>query len=110
MADYVPFPPFSSSPFPPLGNQGRLALPVLIGCAGRCGKVAAIHWPCDPTLGDLVAELRKQQWVLATAELAGVSSIIGNYPDAVAPICSVCAAGEVARARLSPGRVPTLRR
>jgi len=114
MADVLPF----SHPIPKTESSvttspidgGPIALPVIIGCAGRCGKTAAVHWPVEPSLADLVAELRAQRWVLATAEIAGLGSIVGVVQHATAPLCPECALGTRARAKLNTGRVPTLQR
>jgi len=112
MADYHPFPnPFrrGANDTPPL-ELGKLGLPVLMACTGRCGKITAVHWPREPNLADVSQELRAVGWVLATAQIAGVMSIVGQFPDAVAPLCGDCARGEQARERFTPGRVPTLKR
>ena len=108
-ADVLPFDhpiPAESSPI----DGGPLALPVILGCAGRCGKTAAVHWPKEPGLRDLIYELRAQRWVLATAEIAGLGSIVGVMAHATAPLCPECATGTRARAKLNTGRVPTLQR
>lgn len=113
-ADVLPFShpipkteqPVTTSPI----DGGPIALPVILGCAGRCGKTAAVHWPHEPSLADLVHELRAQRWVLATAEIAGLGSIVGVVQHATAPLCADCATGTRARAKLNTGRVPTLQR
>ena len=109
MADFFPFrrPGQDAPPVHPAG--ATIALPVMLGCAGRCGKVTAVHWPTDPQLGDLQQELRRLGWVLATAEMKGLP-LIGIDCHATAPLCGDCARGEQVRAGLATGRVPTLQR
>lgn len=108
MADYIPFPPFRASDSDRPGGA-PIQIPVLLGCAGRCGMVCSVNWPTDPQLGDVHQALRVQGWVLATAEIAGLP-FVGAGTQAMAPLCGACARGKQQRARLSPGRAPTLRR
>ena len=105
-ADVLPF----DHPIPIEHSEGPLDLPAIIGCAGRCGKTAAIHWPRLNNLSDLIHELRAQRWVLATAEVAGFGSLVGIVRHATAPLCPECSLGTRARAKLNTGRVPTLQR
>jgi len=86
-----------------------IRVPVLIGCANRCGRVCSINWPTDPMLADLHQMLRTQGWTLATAEIPGLP-FIGSPQQATAPLCGNCARGEGVRERLNSGRAPTLRR
>ena len=107
-ADVLPF----DHPIPVTSSidGGPLHLPVILGCAGRCGKTAAVHWPRETNLRDLIHELRAQRWSLATAEVAGLGSLIGIVSQATAPLCPECSTGTRTRAKLNTGRVPTLQR
>ena len=105
-ADVLPF----DHPIPMESSEGPLNLPVILGCAGRCGRTAAVHWPRETNLRDLIHELRAQRWSLATAEVAGLGSLVGIVNQATAPLCPECSLGTRARAKLNTGRVPTLQR
>jgi len=108
MADLFAFPSKRPADDPALA-AAPIGVPVLIGCANRCGRVCSVHWPRDPQLGDLHQELRLQGWTLASAEIAGLP-LIGTASHATAPLCGNCAKGEAVRQRLHSGRAPTLRR
>lgn len=107
-------PQTDSSPVSPIAS-GPIAFPFVVGCAGRCGRLCAVHFPQDVQLRDLAAELVAQGWRLAQAEFGGqLDAVVGQTDHAVAPLCADCsrgASGARASVRRPPGgRVSTLRR
>lgn len=94
-----------SSPTAPLTSAPAAELPILVGCAGRCGRVMAIRLPPelarDPSLAELRGELHRIGWGLAPANVAASE-------PAIAIMCDPCLAAAAPGAMR--GRVRTLTR
>jgi hypothetical protein len=93
--------------------NGPIAYPFVVGCAGRCGRLCAVHFPQDAQLRDLAAELVAQGWRLASAEFGGgqIDAVTGFTDHAVAPLCSECHRhARTGTRRPAAGRASTVRR
>lgn len=107
--------PQTDSPVSPIAS-GPIAFPFVVGCAGRCGRLCAVHFPQDVQLRDLAAELVAQGWRLAQAEFSDqLDAVVGQTDHAVAPLCADCYRNDrrvrrVGLRRPPGGRVSTLRR
>lgn len=106
-----PIPP-SSVIAPSSIDSGPIAYPFVVGCAGRCGKLAAVHFPVDAQLRDLASELSAQGWRLAMAEFGSgqLDAVAGVTDQAVAPLCGTCASDGRRVRRAAPVRASTVRR